>query len=850
MQFTYLRWRWLLVVAVAAAVLAVLALLRKRRALHRLLASGGCQPPVHQPGVLVRPGRQIVKCLLFMAATALLGIALLGPQIGWIEEDIPPRSGRDVFIVLDVSRSMLAEDVAPNRLERAKADVRDLAAALEEAGGYRIGLIAFAERAAVLCPLTFDYRCFEEELAAASLGSLRLRGHAAWGDGTQISTALDRAGGAIDDANAAYTDLLLISDGDDMARETLAAADGLGRRGIAVHTLGLGDPNHGSLIPVRDAFGRSTCLRFRDEPVYTHLQEEVLQAIAQRGHGRYFAVGTGYLELDRAFGELLAAKESRERQIVQHQRHGIHRFQWFVAAALLLLMLQWLLSDARSASRTAPEKPVYFRWVRRRPPHPTLSPPGGEGGVRGQRGRALVPLTLAVVFLILGWSSLTRAGPRKATDPWTAFRRGNELLHQAQEAGAKADPAWLIQALRHYQICLARERSTRNAGTLFDDARYNREMAKLLLLQLSRGSSNAGQPDPDAPASDGQAGGADSEDKTDKDDTQNPGKRSHSTKDTAKDADSIKDKQETKEQLSPNKDYNKTDAEKDNNKTEKDNSAGKTDANKDNKETNRDKSDANKDDGDKNKDKQGQQAQPSQQSQQPAKDNKDQSSSRQQNNASQSGGQKKAGGGSSGASGESTRQREDQSKQSKADENNKREKKAKEPNESESKKDKKDAEPKKDASPGQGAPSEGDDDKGNTGQGKTEPKDADKSGRRANRAANENVGAAPSPSDKGKERKRGGGANGAEPDVRGLFHPESEPKSKQRSSGQGADGDSGGGGPSKDKMKQRETDPAMQAAVTRLREAIKRIEKRRVRRALGPQPDPEDPANLRRYRDW
>ena len=371
MHFAYPQYRPLLVLAAAVAALAVLALVRKRRALRRLAGQG-----IHQPGMLVRRGRQYLKCVLLIAAAALLGIALLGPQWGWIEVDVPPRSGRDVLILLDVSRSMLAEDVAPSRLLRAKEDLRDLAARLEREGGYRIGLIAFAERAAVLCPLTSDYRCFEEELAAASLETLRLRGHANWGDGTQISTALDRAASAIDDANAAYTDVLLISDGDDMAPQTLASADALGRRGIAVHALGLGDAAHGALIPVPPPLsppgtgdkggGRATYLRYQGELVYTRLQEPILRAIAEHTGGRYFAAGTGFLELDRTFGDMVAEKEGLERQVAGKQRHGIHRFQWFLVPALALLLLNGVLGDARRLGNSMPYRPVYFRWVRRR----------------------------------------------------------------------------------------------------------------------------------------------------------------------------------------------------------------------------------------------------------------------------------------------------------------------------------------------------------------------------------------------------------------------------------------------------------------------------------------------------
>jgi Ca-activated chloride channel family protein len=485
MHFAYPQGRGWLILALAVAALAATALVRKRRALRRLAGRG-----IHQPGVLVRPGRQLVNCGLLWLAALLLGIALLGPQVGWIEQEIPPRSGRDVLIVLDVSRSMLAEDVAPNRLERAKADLRDLADALERIGGYRIGLIAFAERAAVLCPLTFDYRCFAEELSVASLASLRLRGRASWGDGTQIGAALDRAAQAIDDDNAAYTDVLLVSDGDDMARETLKAADALARRGIAVNTLGLGDPDHGSLIPVRDGLGRLTYLRYRKELVYTHLQETVLRRIAERAHGRYFAVGTGYLDLAREFGELLADKENRARRPIQRERHGIQRFQWFVAPALSLLLLQWLLTETRRPGDAAPEKTDYFRWVR-------------LVAVENKAMRALAVVFLSLVLLASTSTPRTSAEPNEPLAPWTAFRRGNQLLRRAQEAGAKADPAWLIQAQQQYRKCLARQSATPEAATPFADARYNLEVAKLLLMQVSRSGTNAGSPQPESAAEGG-----------------------------------------------------------------------------------------------------------------------------------------------------------------------------------------------------------------------------------------------------------------------------------------------------------------------------------------------------------
>jgi Ca-activated chloride channel family protein len=357
MQFAYPSSSWSLALVAALAGLALLALLRRRRALRRLAAA---------PLLLVRRWVAFARAGLLVLAAVLLGIVLLGPHWGYTMDETPPTRGRDVLILLDVSRSMLAEDVAPNRLARAKADLRDLVASLERAGGFRVGLIAFAERASLLCPLTSDYRCFEEELRRANLESLRLRGDPGADDGTQLALALRRAERAIDPATAKVTDVVLISDGDDMATDTLSAAAALGNMGVALHTLGLGDPVKGALIPVRGSDGRITNLRYQGQLVHTRLEEAVLRSIAEKTGGRYLAAGTGYLELDRVFGAILADKEDRELPTKSLTRLGVHRYQWFLAPALALLLLERFLVDARTAPTNASARPRYFQWVRRR----------------------------------------------------------------------------------------------------------------------------------------------------------------------------------------------------------------------------------------------------------------------------------------------------------------------------------------------------------------------------------------------------------------------------------------------------------------------------------------------------
>jgi len=366
-----------LLAAAALAGLLALAWLRRRRGLRRL-----ADAPTAGPLLLVSRGRRAVKAALFLAAVGLLAVALLGPQWGQFIDESPqaPSHGRDVLILLDVSRSMLAEDVAPSRLARAKADVRDLAVSLERQGGYRVGLIAFADRATLLCPLTTDYRCFHEELSRASLETLRLRGDVGGDEGTAIGLALHRAALAVNKQAAPYTDLILISDGGDMEEDTLAAADELKTLGIPVNAIGLGDPVHMALIPVVGRDGRRNHLEFKGELVRTKLEEEVLRGITERTGGQYVAAGTGFVELDRWFGALVAGKAVRELQSSGRSPTFVHRFQVFLLPAVLLLLLEALLHDARPAP-AAPGRTGYFTWLRlrrRRPPFATTTEEKGS----------------------------------------------------------------------------------------------------------------------------------------------------------------------------------------------------------------------------------------------------------------------------------------------------------------------------------------------------------------------------------------------------------------------------------------------------------------------------------------
>ena len=359
MHYAYPQLIWLSGPVVAVAFLAAgLLLLRRRLALRRLAAL----PSVSW--LLARRSRPLLKTALVLSAIVLLAIALLGPQWGRALVPTQPAPSRAVLLVLDVSRSMLAEDVAPSRLGRAGPTCCDLLAVLEKKGGYRVGLIAFADRAALLCPLTSDYRCLQEEIARVSVDSVRLHGHSASDDGTLIGTALRRAAAAIDQESAPSTAVLLISDGGDMESDTLAAAEPLARLGVPVHAIGLGDPTHEALIPLSDSNGRRY-LEYHGQPVRTRLQEDVLREVARRTGGQYIAAGTGFLDVERLPDTLLAARAAREVQTASPPTY-LHRFQWFVAPAVVLLLLELLIKAPRRSVPVAPPSAGAFPWVRPR----------------------------------------------------------------------------------------------------------------------------------------------------------------------------------------------------------------------------------------------------------------------------------------------------------------------------------------------------------------------------------------------------------------------------------------------------------------------------------------------------
>ena len=334
---------WLLLLLSAVPVVGVVWVWMFRRARERmaLLIAPALQ------GKLVPPhtrGRFYAQFALVMAGLSLLVFAAARPQWGMKDEKVSVR-GRNLVIALDVSRSMLAEDVHPNRLERAKADIMDLIGDLK---GDRAALLAFRSKGILLCPLTTDYAFLRQALDGTGIDSAP-RGATDLGDA--IRKSLDALDASLDEYNA----ILLISDGEELQGDAVAAARLAAARNIPIFTVGIGDAS-GATIPNEDRKGN---VQYKGQTVTTRLMDATLTAIAQASNGRYIPLGTAGTAqttlgaIYRQHLRQVAAKEQQETQMSRLQE----RYQLFLFPALICLLVAAWFSRGR-LSGSSVRKPL------------------------------------------------------------------------------------------------------------------------------------------------------------------------------------------------------------------------------------------------------------------------------------------------------------------------------------------------------------------------------------------------------------------------------------------------------------------------------------------------------------
>ena len=273
-------------------------------------------------------GRRAARLALLFATLVLGIVALMRPQTPGGTETLDRGVKADILVALDVSRSMLAEDAAPNRLARAKAEVVEF---IERVQGQRVGLIAFAGRASVLSPLTSDYGYFRLVLRDADPGSVA-RG------GTRIGGAIRKAVAAFGPNRGTPRILVLITDGEDHDSFPKDAADEAVAAGIRIVAIGFGSET-GSEIPITDpATGARSLVTDADGAIVrSRLDGATLREIALQSDGIYVPAGTSAVDIDsivQAYVEPIVT-DAAARVV---RRRPTEHYRWFVLGALLTLM--------------------------------------------------------------------------------------------------------------------------------------------------------------------------------------------------------------------------------------------------------------------------------------------------------------------------------------------------------------------------------------------------------------------------------------------------------------------------------------------------------------------------------
>ena len=311
----------------------VLVHARKRRAAV-MKEMGAGEPPPFAPW---RDG-------LRLAAIVLLVLALARPGFDPRRQSLS-RSGRDVVFVLDVSRSMLAEDAAPNRLDAARNGIRD---ALESFRHERVGLVIYAGSASILCPLTFDYGFVRYMLDQAAPRAVDF-------GGTVLLSAVEKCVGSVFIAGReGLQDLVVLTDGEEHGPQNQRIAELLEKQGADMLLVGIGDPSAGSRIPVVDEEGKRSWVKYQDQYVTTRLHDEELRGLArQTNRVDYRAAGASGFDLARIYSEYVAGKpvsgSGGADSFVTYREAGFA----LIALALLLLAAAegWIAPRGKVAAR-------------------------------------------------------------------------------------------------------------------------------------------------------------------------------------------------------------------------------------------------------------------------------------------------------------------------------------------------------------------------------------------------------------------------------------------------------------------------------------------------------------------
>ncbi len=321
---------WALALAALTGVILFIALCwaerRRRRGLAGFAAAHLLARLTSGYSAVRRRSKDVALSLAF----ALLLACFAGPRWG-VELTSQKGATEDVVFALDVSKSMLVSDMSPTRLARAKASIANF---VRRKGTGNVGLVAFAGQAFLQCPLTRDYDAFFRTLEETDTGSIQVAG-------TDIGRALEEAELAFY-PNRNRKLLIILTDGEDLEAGGVEMARKLKRNGLVVHTVGVGTPSGGPIRVISSIGSLETMKDAKGDEVMSRLDEKTLAEIADVSGGRFIRLGQAGEGMEALRLAIEAGTDERNAG-----RRGIPREEWFIGAALLLLILESLTSTRR-----------------------------------------------------------------------------------------------------------------------------------------------------------------------------------------------------------------------------------------------------------------------------------------------------------------------------------------------------------------------------------------------------------------------------------------------------------------------------------------------------------------------
>ena len=325
------KWIWL-----AVAVLAGFWILERRK--RSMLKRYGDLKLIDQMSSSLDAGKRRWKHSFAAFAVFLIALCLAEPQLPG-KSVFVKKTGLDIVIAIDVSNSMLAEDIRPNRLEKAKLELQDF---VEKAKGDRIGVVAFAGQAYIQVPLTLDR-------SAVKLFIKTLHPDLIPVQGTMIGEAIRAATSMFDPDSKDDKVLVLLTDGEDQGSDPVGAARDAVKKGVRIYAIGIGTAK-GEVIPLRQGGGRGVQFKkdLRGQTVVSKLDEETLQRLTRESDGVYYRSQKGNLETDRIHSDIrnLGKKETGTGWVVEHDP----LYAYPLLAAILLLLSELLISERRKQS--------------------------------------------------------------------------------------------------------------------------------------------------------------------------------------------------------------------------------------------------------------------------------------------------------------------------------------------------------------------------------------------------------------------------------------------------------------------------------------------------------------------